>query len=184
MLRLLALNSFRSGLRSIPYQLTRFASAKANHANPSNDEIDPEKTPLIHPDWYRYPQKTDDPRQITPGYPDLPFESYQNRDPYKHYDDQQYRRNFGEPLPEDYDILNVSCFDIENTFSIRYMLTGIFIAGATFYGVVQFISLFNEWSLSWRLNAAPSEGISIPPPRRVWKPETSGWTMPLPQRDN
>ncbi|KAF8340574.1 uncharacterized protein EI90DRAFT_2966458 [Cantharellus anzutake] len=44
------------------------------------------------------------------GYPQLPAVSHQHRPPYG-WDDAQERRNIGEPLHEDYDVLSVWAYD-------------------------------------------------------------------------
>ncbi|KAF5121331.1 hypothetical protein DV495_000914 [Geotrichum candidum] len=41
------------------------------------------------------------------NYPEVPFEYYQHRNPYKKYDDQQLRRNFNEPLHQNYDYIDL-----------------------------------------------------------------------------
>lgn len=47
-----------------------------------------------------------DERMIGP-YPDVPFEYYNHRPQTVKYDDQQGRRNFGEPLHYQYDLIDV-----------------------------------------------------------------------------
>lgn len=113
-----------------------FASLSTpSHATNGKDPLDPdaeERLKLddfagepfyLHPHWYRFPRSSDDSRGIRPDYPDLSLEkhSYQHRDPYVCYDDQQFRRNFNEVLPEEYDILAMNSFDVEKTFSMRYL---------------------------------------------------------------
>ncbi|KAF5101389.1 hypothetical protein D0Z00_000868 [Geotrichum galactomycetum] len=64
------------------------------------------------------------------NYPEVPFEYYQHRNPYKKYDDQQLRRNFNEPLHQNYDYIDLwspDRFDLyPNSLAIRNNL--IFIA--------------------------------------------------------
>lgn len=109
------------------------ATTTTNNNNNGKDPLDPdaeERLKLddfagepfyLHPHWYRFPRSSDDSRGIKPDYPDLSIEkhSYQHRDPYARYDDQQFRRNFNEVLPEEYDILAMNSFDVEKTFSMR-----------------------------------------------------------------
>lgn len=126
-----------------PFSFSSFSSSSSssfflsdNHSNSKTTDIDPldpdsqERLKLddfagepyyLNPHWYRFPQSSDGHRSIRPDYPDLPLDkhSYQHRDPYARYDDQQFRRNFNETLPEEYDILAMNSFDVEKTFSMR-----------------------------------------------------------------
>lgn len=111
---------------------------------------------FLDPDWYRDPKESDGPRCIKPDYPDVPFTSYQNRDPYQKFTDQQRRRNFGEPVNEQFDILTTQSFDVESTYSMRYMLTGVAIAGATFYGAIQLLNMVDDKD-GWRRDVAARE---------------------------
>lgn len=87
---------------------------------------------IMHPDWYRTPMAEDDPRMIG-DYPDVPAESYQHRDPHDPtYTDPQNRRRFGEPVPEDYEVLTVWSFDHERTYSAKFILGGL----AGFFGTM------------------------------------------------
>lgn len=79
---------------------------------------------IMHPDWYRTPHPEDDPRMIG-DYPDVPATSYQLRDPYARYFDQQNRRNWGEPMPEDYEPLSMWSFDHETSFG-KWWIIGSF----------------------------------------------------------
>lgn len=91
-----------------------------------------------------------------PDYPEVPFQSYQNRDPYGKYTDPQSRRNFGEPVHERFDVLGTQSFDVETTYSIRYMLTGVAIAGGTFIGAVQLLNYLDDQD-GWRRDVAERE---------------------------
>ncbi|KAK9467126.1 hypothetical protein V1512DRAFT_252919 [Lipomyces arxii] len=50
-------------------------------------------------------------------YPEYPYMFNQHRDPYVKYDDQQLRRNFGDPLHEDDDLLNMWSPDVHDYVS-------------------------------------------------------------------
>jgi len=110
----------------------------------------------LHPDWYRTPQKSDGPRCIAPDYPDTPFQSYQTRSPYNKYYDQQRRRDFGELVNERYDILGAQNFDVETTYSMRYMLTSVGIATGLVIAVIQVLNYIDDKE-GWRRDAAPRE---------------------------
>lgn len=105
----------------------------------------------LNKDWFRKPQKSDGPRCIDPSYPNPPFASYQTKNPFKRYDDPQLRRNFNDPLHENYEILTVQNFDVETTYSLRYMLTGVAIGAASFIGIIQLANYFDEPN-GWRRN--------------------------------
>lgn len=94
---------------------------------------------IVHPDWYRTPMPEDDTRMIG-DYPDVPAESYQLRDPYGKYFDQQGRRNFGEPIPEDYEPLIMWSFDHETQFDAKWIFGAIGGLLGTFYVVYKVLS--------------------------------------------
>lgn len=126
----------------------------AKHEVQPTTQID---EPFLNPDWYRTPQASDGPRCIAPDYPETEYRSYQLRDPYKKYTgDQQLRTEYGEPLDENCDILSAQSFDVETTYSIRYMLTSLAVAGAVFVGAVKFLQLFDHPD-GWRTNAVPRQ---------------------------
>lgn len=79
---------------------------------------------IMHPDWYRTPSKEDDPRMIG-DYPAVPASSYQTRDPYVRYYDQQNQRHFGEPVPEDYEPLLMWSFDVEERFGVGWAVASL-----------------------------------------------------------
>lgn len=135
------------GSRIVPFRLpSRNYTIKSLFEN-----VKPQKgdQTYLDPDWFRTPQESDGPRGINPDYPETPYISHQARSPYQAYDDSQLKRNFGETLNEDYDVLTSQSFDIETTYSMRYMLTGVAVAGATVFGAVQFINLFDDKN-GWR----------------------------------
>ncbi len=144
-----------SAIRSIPIRQSRsirYFTSELDKAKQENREDDF----YLNPDWYRTPQESDGPRCIMPGYPEPPYKSYQARDAYGTFTNQQERRNFGEPVHELYDVLGQDNFDIEQTYSIRYMLTGVGIAAATLFGTVQLIGLFDDKD-GWRRNVVDRE---------------------------
>lgn len=79
---------------------------------------------IMHPDWYRTPSEEDDPRMIG-DYPAVPASSYQTRDPHARYYDQQNRRYFGEPVPEDYEPLIMWSFDVEERFGVGWAVASL-----------------------------------------------------------
>ena len=79
---------------------------------------------IMHPDWYRTPSEEDDPRMIG-DYPVTSVGSYQTRDPYARYYDQQNRRYFGEPVPEDYEPLLMWSFDVEERFGVGWAIASL-----------------------------------------------------------
>lgn len=138
-------------------QFRHFSSSNSTGQSKDEDVLPTgENGIFLNPDWYRDPKESDGPRCIQPDYPDVPFASYQNRSPYKKYTDNQARRNFGEPVNEQFDILTTQSFDTETTYSMRYMLTGVVIAGATFYGAIQLLNMFDDKD-GWRRDAAARE---------------------------
>lgn len=126
-------------------------SSTGNNAPPAGSGSGEE--PFLNPDWFRPPQESDGPRCIAPDYPDVPYQSLQARSPYAQWSDPQLRRNLGEPVQEQYDALSTQSFDIEPTYSIRYMLTGLALAAGTFAGLVQLINLFDDKN-GWRRDVA------------------------------
>ena len=92
---------------------TRRASTEAN------DEVDPN---IADPN-------------MNGGYPDLPRVKRQHRDPYGDWWDTQDRRNFGEPVHEDNDILGIFATEDYTWTSAGWgaVLMGTFVA--TFLGV-------------------------------------------------
>lgn len=131
-----------------------FSSSKHEPSELAHQQAEAEG--YLHPDWFRTPLKTDGPRCIAPDYPETPFQSYQARDPYKKYDDQQRRRDFNEPVNERFDMLSAQSFDIEQTYSMRYMLSSLGIAAGVTYAVIQAIQSFDEKE-GWRTYAVPRE---------------------------
>ena len=104
--------------------LRRFSSIKNDNGEGFDDEGVPKPKLMprvVHPDWYRIPRPDDDPRMIG-DYPDVPAESYQFRDPYAEYTDKQGRRNWNEPVPEDYEQLSVWSVDHEKDYGIGWVL--------------------------------------------------------------
>ena len=81
------------------------------------------RTRILHPDWSRIPMEEDDVRMIG-DYPDYGTQSYQERDPYVKYFDQQGRRHFGEGVPEDFEALSVWAPDISRRYGLPWMLGG------------------------------------------------------------
>ncbi|CDO52354.1 NIAM subunit of mitochondrial NADH:ubiquinone oxidoreductase (complex I), putative [Geotrichum candidum] len=55
----------------------------------------------------RHASSKPNPDPLLGNYPEVPFEYYQHRNPYKKYDDQQLRRNFNEPLHQNYDYIDL-----------------------------------------------------------------------------
>jgi len=94
----------------------------------------------IHPDWYRWPHPDDDPRMIG-SYPETPITSYQTRDPHVAWDDPNTRRNYGETIPEDFEVMSPWSFDQEHTFGAAYILLGFGSFFATMYGLHRLFSL-------------------------------------------
>merc|ERR1712141_346918 len=98
-LRRLSLRTFSINQRILGFRwqvVTRLGSSNAKT---------PPVMPVSGPDWEDRGPK-DDGLGIG-DYPNLPERSYQLRDPYVKYWDQQDRRNFGEPLHEEDDILSI-----------------------------------------------------------------------------
>lgn len=101
----------------------------------------------FHPDLWRYPDASQDKgdHMIAPDYPRFDtFDSYQTRSPYQKWDDPQMRRNFGEALPEHFDILSVQCFDVETSYSLRYMLLGVTCFFGSMFGIIQIINAIDD----------------------------------------
>jgi hypothetical protein len=138
--------------------LLRYLSSSSATGKSKDEDVVPtgENGIFLNPDWYRDPKESDGPRCIQPDYPNIPFASYQNKNPYEKYTDNQARRNFGEPVNEKFDILTTQSFDTETTYSMRYMLTGVAIAGATFYGAIQLLNMVDDKD-GWRRDAAARE---------------------------
>lgn len=166
----------RANLTSRLLLRPRFFSVNSSSTNGSSkDEVvvpTGENGIYLNPDWYRDPKESDGPRCIMPDYPDVPFASYQNRDPYGQYTDKQGRRNYGEPVNEQFDILTTQSFDMETTYSMRYMLTGVAIAGATFYGAIQLLNMVDDKD-GWRRDAAAREFPYLEKYQPVRKPEST-----------
>ncbi|KAK9448210.1 uncharacterized protein V1518DRAFT_419985 [Limtongia smithiae] len=70
--------------------------------------------------------------RLAGDYPEFPVIFNQKRDPYVKYDDQQLRRNFGDPLHEDDDVLNMWSPDVHDYVSNG--TAGRYIA--TFFGII------------------------------------------------
>lgn len=114
----------------------------------------------FHPDLWRYPDPSQDKgdHMIAPDYPRFEtFDSYQTRSPYQKWDDPQMRRNFGEALPEHYDILSVQCFDVETSYSLRYMLLAVTCFFGSMFGIIQIINAIDD--PKWRTLAVRKDGI-------------------------
>lgn len=152
---MLRLFSTRLCRPSIPSR--HLASLSASNAAPKSAPAeDAEEETYLNPDWFRNPKASDGPRCIAPDYPDTPYASYQTRSPYAQYYDQQRRRSFNEPVNERFDVLSAQSFDVETTYSMRYMLGGVGIAAAVVFGAVQAIQYFDEPE-GWRKNVVPRD---------------------------
>jgi NADH dehydrogenase (ubiquinone) 1 beta subcomplex subunit 8 len=83
----------------------------------------------------------DDPRMIG-DYPDVPAIPQQLKDPYATYYEPQARRNFGDPIPEDYEPLLMWSFDIEDRYGPAWILAsfgGLFGGCALLYWLTSMI---------------------------------------------
>jgi len=101
----------------------------------------PPIVPVNGPDWEDRGWKDDG---LGLGdYPNLPERSYQLRDPYAKYWDQQDRRNFGEPLHEEDDIMSIWMPDRhdESTTTANEALRNLCIAFGLL-GFVYYLSTF------------------------------------------
>jgi len=71
------------------------------------------------------------------GYPQLPAVSYQRR-PATGWDDDQERRNFGEPVPEEHEALSVwshDVYDISGSYALREFSIAVVLFGIFFSGI-------------------------------------------------
>lgn len=87
------------------------------------------------------PPADNDSREIGP-YPHAAdmAKSYQLRSPHLQWDDPTNRRMFGEPIPEEMEALSVWMVDVEETYTVPYMLAGL----ATFLGAMGGLWWFGE----------------------------------------
>eukprot|EP00794_Sanderia_malayensis_P012728 gene12729-14033_t len=107
----------------------------------SSTVVPPPITPVSGPDWEEKEWKDDG--FALHDYPNLPARSYQLRDPYATYWDQQDRRNFGEPLHEEDDALGIwmpDRYDEEPTSPIEALRNLCIAFGCL--GFVYFLSTF------------------------------------------
>ncbi|KAI4123584.1 MAG: hypothetical protein LQ338_005202 [Usnochroma carphineum] len=79
---------------------------------------------------YQYPKLTPSPNQQNGGYPNPPPLKRQFRDPYGDWWDKQERRNFGETVHEDHDILGMMSPYEYTHFTVRkgFFLMSCFVA--------------------------------------------------------
>ncbi|KAF9506894.1 hypothetical protein BS47DRAFT_1352388, partial [Hydnum rufescens UP504] len=71
------------------------------------------------------------------GYPQLPAVSYQRRRE-TGWDDDQERRNFGEPVPEEHEALSVwapDVYDISGSYALREFSIAVVLFGVFFSGI-------------------------------------------------
>ena len=61
--------------------------------------------------------------------------SYQLRDPYAPWDDRNNRRNFGEVMPEEMEALSMWNMDVEQDFTLGYMLGALGLFLGSFCGL-------------------------------------------------
>lgn len=152
MLRLFSLRSLPRPLSILQRHFVSLPTSTPEQKVEKSEEI--AEDPYLNPDWFRTPQASDGSRCIAPDYPNTPYDSYQNRNPHARYYDQQRRRNFNEPVNERFDVLSAQSFDVESTYSMRYMLSGVGIAAAVLFGIIQTIQYFDEPE-GWRKNVVP-----------------------------
>lgn len=90
--------------------------------------------------WPAPPADNDD-REIGP-YPHAAdmAKSYQLRSPHLQWDDATNRRMFGEVIPEEMEALSVWMVDVEETYTVPYMLSGL----AAFLGTLGGLWWFGE----------------------------------------
>ena len=134
--------------------LRRYSREGAKKLQGENIASPDKSVRIMHPDWYRVPDAEDDPRMIG-NYPDVPAESYQLRDPHGQYFDVQNRRNFGEPLPEEFELLSQWSFDHETQFGLVWILGSI---GGLFGGY---------FLLHWLVSYVPSPFSGLTAPREL-----------------
>jgi hypothetical protein len=102
----------------------------------------------------RYFEDIKRPRERTPQsdqreigeYPDVPPTFYHLREPSSthgnelsstDYYDPQQRRQYGEPLPEFFEMFSTQNMDVETSYSPAFMIASFFSAGAVVYGLYQ-----------------------------------------------
>lgn len=102
--------------------------------------IAPEKYEEAYPTEKPLSEK-DDP-EMTGGYVNPPKTPVQYRDPYAKWWDRQGRRNFGEPVHDDYDILGVVSphhYDFATSRQVFTWWAGAFTVFFSVYGIVYLV---------------------------------------------
>eukprot|EP00112_Aurelia_sp_Birch-Aquarium-sp1_P000301 Seg1026.3 transcript_id=Seg1026.3/GoldUCD/mRNA.D3Y31 product="NADH dehydrogenase" protein_id=Seg1026.3/GoldUCD/D3Y31 len=140
----MATGAARIALRNVAVTRRILGSGRIAKRLGSSNAPTPPITPVSGPDWEDRGWKGKDDGLDVGDYPDLPGRSYQLRDPYGKYWDQQDRRNFGEPLHEEDDLFsiwmpdrhdesNVSTAEAVRNLGIAFGLLGFVYFLSTFY---------------------------------------------------
>lgn len=140
----------RTGLRTVRASaVTRVVGARFNSSVPVTSK-------LVEPETAET-RKNDD--RMIGDYPDVKPEFYQHRNPYLMYDEQQNKRNTGEPVYHRYDLIDVWSPDrydfVSNETAVRWF--GYAVAG--FVGFSLFCYNFVNHEAPAVRRSYPHEGL-------------------------